>query len=331
MNETINNKKNNVNENLHPGTIIRVVHNRENPFVQLNKQALWDDNLSLKAAGLWARCMSRPDNWKFSMKEFVSKCKEGRRAVDSAMKELIDANYAVRLEFYQQSEDGRFQFKLVEYVFFEFPATEQEKLQQMQNLKNSYRDCGFGNLRGGDIRNEHLLIKNTSDIDSKDISPPIPPHPIPPDPKPADAGAAKAAEERVISPKTPKEKAPVPENTPEIRALAEDMLNALKRFNPEYVPPKNLSSMLLYVDYIIRLDNRSAEKVMEVFNWALADEFWRPNMYKPNPAKYLREKYDQLSMKMIMKPEKKERKFAPSSRDDVALARMKEMRANAIQ
>lgn len=145
-------------------SIIRVIHNQENPFVQLNKKALWDKNLSLKAVGLWARCMSRPDNWEFSVKELVSKSKEGRRAIDGAIKELIEAGYALRLEYYEKSEDGRFNDGGFEYVFFEFPATEEDKEKALDEFKKSFRNCGFSNLRNRNRQNSNLLIKNSSNL-----------------------------------------------------------------------------------------------------------------------------------------------------------------------
>ncbi len=80
-------------------TIVRVVHNRENPFVQLNKAALWDQNLSLRAVGLWARCLSRPDDWEFNMSELIDKCKEGQDAVFNAMKEIVNAGYGIRIQY----------------------------------------------------------------------------------------------------------------------------------------------------------------------------------------------------------------------------------------
>ncbi len=150
-----------VNEEIKVNTVIRVVHNRENPFVQLNKQALWDQSLSLRAVGLWARCMSRPNDWKFSISELCGKCKEGRKSIDSAMKELIEANYVMRLEYHEKSKEGKFQKGKggLEYVFFEFPATEEEKQEQLEIFKkrfrhSGFRDCGFGN--GGKVQ---LLIK----------------------------------------------------------------------------------------------------------------------------------------------------------------------------
>lgn len=150
-------------------SIIRVVHNQENPFVQLNKKALWDTNLSLKAVGLWARCMSRPDNWRFNIKELAANSKEGRRAIDSAISELIDHGYAVRVEYWEKSDDGKFTTKGFEYIFFEFTATEEDKIKVLEEFKKSFRNCCFGNLRDGDLRNEHLLIKkeNTNKEETK--------------------------------------------------------------------------------------------------------------------------------------------------------------------
>jgi hypothetical protein len=140
-------------------SVIRVVHNRENPFVQLNKDALWDENLSLKATGLWARCLSRPDDWKFSVKELAAKSKEGRRAIYTAIDELIEHNYAIKLVHWEKDIKGSFNNGGVEYVFFEFPATQEDKDKVLAEFKKSFRHRGFGNLHDGDHRNSTLLKK----------------------------------------------------------------------------------------------------------------------------------------------------------------------------
>jgi hypothetical protein len=154
-------------------TIIRIVHNRDNPYVVLNKTAIWDPDLSLKAVGLWTRCMSRPDNWKFSIKELANKCKEGRKSIDSAIQELIDVGYAVRLEYYEKNENGRFSNGGVEYVFFEFKATEEDKQKALEELKKSFRDCHLGNCRNGNFRKGNLLNTeskpSTEDNDILDV------------------------------------------------------------------------------------------------------------------------------------------------------------------
>ena len=159
-------------------SIIRIVHNKENPYVQINKKALWDENVSLKAIGLWARCISRPDDWRFNIKELVTKCKEGRRAVDSAIQELIHHGYAIKLEHWEKDPDGKFNTGSVEYVFFEFAATQEDKEKVLLEFKKSYRHCGFSNRRDSNIQNSNLLKKEPTkykeETKRKGASPPTP-------------------------------------------------------------------------------------------------------------------------------------------------------------
>jgi hypothetical protein len=156
----------------------------------------------------------------------------------------------------------------------------------------------------------------------EDITPPIPP--LPNEVVPAKAG------EMELDKSSSKPKREKPDFPPKVRDLANQMVNSLIRTKPDYVPPKNLSALLTEIDFILRLDGRDAIKVMDVFNWALADSFWADKMFKPNPAKYLREKFDQLEMKMNAKPEKKDRKFAASSDDKKALEKIQGMRETAL-
>lgn len=161
---------------------------------------------------------------------------------------------------------------------------------------------------------------DTSEGTSLDIPPISPPK----------ENAAKAAEtESQASSKPKREKN---DFSPKAREIANLMINSLSRTKPNYVPPKNLSAMLTEVDFSLRLDKRDADLFMDVFNWALSDSFWCDKMFKPNPAKYLREKFDQLEMKMKAKPEqpKRERKFAASSNDQAALECMEEMNKRAL-
>ncbi len=303
---------------------MRVVHNRENPFVQLNKHALWDQKLSLKAVGLWARCMSRPDDWHFNMSELEKNCKEGRTALYSAVDELIEQGYALR---YQPIDDeGTNTFLPMEYVFFEFSITNEEKETYLNNLKKSLPRSGFPHAGFPHTGNQPLLIKNIKEKEEA-TEKEQPSLKVPEEPAADAAMPAKAGEEEIIKPQRAK-----PEFSHKVRELAMEMIDSLMRTNCEYRPPTNLRPMLTHVDFMLRTDARNPVKVMDVFNWALADEFWRDKMFKPNPAKYLREKYDQLSMKMIAKaPEaKKPRRFAASSDDAKALENMQIMRETAL-
>ena len=150
--------------------------------------------------------------------------------------------------------------------------------------------------------------------------------------KEAPLPAAKAAEvEKLDSPqeKPKRTRNPAEFNTA-TRELGEKMINILVRNKPNYVPPRNLAPFLTHVDYLLRLDKRDAQLVEDVFSWAVADSFWADKMYKPNPAEYLRKQFDQLEMKMNAKPEKKDRKFAPSSNDARSLEKMQEWEKGAL-
>lgn len=83
-------------------TMIRTVHDKQNPYVMLNKQSLWDENLSLEAAGLWARLLSKPDDWEVSVGHLRKSCGIGRDRVRRLLNELEKAGYLYRF----QMKDG---------------------------------------------------------------------------------------------------------------------------------------------------------------------------------------------------------------------------------
>ena len=140
-------------------SIVRVVHNRENPYVQLNKEALRNSNLSLKATGLWARCMSRPDNWEFKIVELIKTCKEGKTAIYNIVNELIREGYAMRLEYTERHPGNRIKTNHTQYIFFEFPPAEEEKQKYLDEFKKSFRHPDFPDPGFRDTGTEPLLNK----------------------------------------------------------------------------------------------------------------------------------------------------------------------------
>lgn len=318
-------QENKVNMENKRNTVIRVVHNRQNPFVMLNKAALWDQNLSLKAVGLWARCMSRPDNWRFCISELVKHCKEGRRAVDAAMQELIKENYASRFEFDSKGKDGKFNSHIVEYVFFEFPATEEEKQEQEEIFKKFHRDCGFGNLRFGNLQNAQLPIKSLKEIEiiEKEITHPLPPEISPEKEQNASVLAAGADECETSSP-TPKKTKPSPVFSPEVLDLGDKMLEIVKSNCSVYRPPGNLDKFHEEVALMLETDKQDPEVLLSAFQYACSDciqrgdwKGWsriictnKKGKENTNPAKQFRFHLDKIHQDKRSRPE---RKFAPSS------------------
>ena len=85
-------------------------------YVSIHKGALENPRLSFKAKGLWAYCMSRPDDWTFHVSHLSTVSKDGEDAIYSAIKELEKEGYITKV---QEVKDGRFQ--KVDYMVLEVP------------------------------------------------------------------------------------------------------------------------------------------------------------------------------------------------------------------
>lgn len=100
-------------------SIVRTEHNKDNPYVILNKKALEDKNLSWGAKGLWSYLMSRPDNWNISVahlsKIYIGKG-GGEKAIYTLLNELIENGYCNRIQ--GKKEKGF--FSNTEYIITEF-------------------------------------------------------------------------------------------------------------------------------------------------------------------------------------------------------------------
>ena len=103
--------------------IIRTPKNRDNPYAQINKFALRDPSLSLKAKGLLAFLLSLPDNWQIRPREIQRHHTNGEKSVYSGLKELINAKYLKRI----QHKDAKNQFSEYEYIVFEYPDNDDSR------------------------------------------------------------------------------------------------------------------------------------------------------------------------------------------------------------
>lgn len=99
-------------------TIIRSVHDKNNPYVVLNKSALEDSNLSWAAKGLWSYLMGKPDNWNISVSHLSTIYNErggNEKAIYALLNELIQSGYCQRNIL--KNEKG--QFQKTEYIVLE--------------------------------------------------------------------------------------------------------------------------------------------------------------------------------------------------------------------
>jgi len=87
-------------------TIYRVVKNKNNPYVQINKTCLEDTRLSWKAKGLLSYMLSRPDDWVFHRKELVTHSNDGLDSLKAAIKELSLYGYVKIVG--EKNKEGKF-------------------------------------------------------------------------------------------------------------------------------------------------------------------------------------------------------------------------------
>lgn len=81
-------------------------------YTRISNVPLRDNRLSLKAKGLLCMMLSLPDDWNYSITGFVSICKEGRRSIAAAFKELEEFGYLV-VEKRLPEKDGN----KIDYVY----------------------------------------------------------------------------------------------------------------------------------------------------------------------------------------------------------------------
>jgi len=167
--------------------IIRVVHNKDNPYVVMNKTGLNDPRLSYKAKGLHAYLLSKPDDWEVYVGHLAKQATDGKSAVRSGLKELIECGYAV----FKRETDDRGRYTSGTYTVYEVPH------------------CTFPNVDKPNKEKPDIL-SNDSPASNDDTN-------IPPT---ADAGAPPPAPKPKRPPKKKPDRKPVPESVKVFRANA---------------------------------------------------------------------------------------------------------------
>ncbi len=107
--------------------------NKTDNFTIVSSTLLRCKEISLKALGLLLKVLSFPDDWDYSVSGLAAICKEGKTAVDSALKELKNAGYLAVTKLYADMTAS----KGIEYVydFFEMPISKDEADKHRENVK----------------------------------------------------------------------------------------------------------------------------------------------------------------------------------------------------
>lgn len=104
-------------------TLFRTQHSKN--YTVVNNHIITDNRLSWKAKGIWLYAFSRPDDWTFYMNDLIKQSTDGKEAVQSGLKELIDSGYLIRKMVH--NKNGQIAY---EWVFHETPQEIKEILPQ---------------------------------------------------------------------------------------------------------------------------------------------------------------------------------------------------------
>jgi len=300
-------------------TIQRCPQDEGYRFSVVSNALIRDVSISPECRWLVIYLLSNKEGWKINVQQVINHLKPhmGRDKVHALFNEGINAGYIKREDYARKNPNGG-TLKGFRYIVSESPKFK-KVIQHTENQDTGDQGPGFPHIKKDYSSKKDYPKESNSSLKVPEL------------PKQANGDNAAKAAEMEVKP-SPKPKREKPDFSPKVREVGNQMINSLTRTKPDYLPSKNLSAFLTEVDFLLRLDKREADKTMDVFNWALSDSFWADKMFKPNPAKYLREKFDQLEMKMLAKPEqpKRERKFAPSSDQNAALECMEDMKKRAL-
>ncbi len=147
MSEHIIEQKNNQEEktNTHEKNIIRVQHDKDHPYVIMNRQTACDFSLALDTQGLLTRLLCNVDHWEIRITHLMRVNRVGRDKLYRMLRELLANGYAY---CYQDRSKGKYASNT--WIIFETPKTEEEIQKMFPYTENPYTDKQ-------DTENPHLI------------------------------------------------------------------------------------------------------------------------------------------------------------------------------
>lgn len=148
-------------------TNIRVLHNKDNPYAQINRKTLQRTDLSWEARGLWAYLLSLPNDWKVSVKHLIKQSPGGRDKVWRILNDLKESGLCILLQ--RRQEGGK--WAPAEYII----AESQEELEE---FKKSLPHTEKPSTEKPGVYKEEILHKSNIKI-SKEMQKPVAGAPLP--------------------------------------------------------------------------------------------------------------------------------------------------------
>lgn len=98
----------------------KITINKKSNYTTIDNNIFRNKNLSLKARGLLTTMLSLPDEWDYTVKGLCSILKDGKSSIQSALRELEENGYLVRI----QTKDKSGKFSSTDYTLYEIPLAE---------------------------------------------------------------------------------------------------------------------------------------------------------------------------------------------------------------
>lgn len=138
---------------------------KQKNFSIISNIPLNDKSISFKAKGIWAYLMSKPEDWEVRVSNLINTSTEGRDAIYSGIKELVEAGYMNKIQ--HRDESGK--MTGIEYQVFEDPVNRISKpLTENPEADNPDSD-----------NRTQLKTDNKIKTDDDKTGPPPPPVPAP--------------------------------------------------------------------------------------------------------------------------------------------------------
>ena len=240
--------------------IFRTDHNKSNPYVILSKESLWDSELSLQAVGLWARMMSRPDDWQIHCNELAKSCGVHVQTIYKYVAELEKAGYVTRTQ--GVGENGKFT-DLIYDVHETKKFKNKNSVEILEEQPQTKKPC---TVKPCTVISTLLSNEGLLNIEENNIS-------LVGDPKPPTT-------QRNFS--------------KESKEIAQELWDHIFKLFPKHKVPK-IEQWTKEIDLMQRRDRRSWEDIKRAMSFVFEDAFWAKVIQSPDS---LRRNFDKIIAKM---------------------------------
>lgn len=133
-------------------------------FVTVNKNFIYNNDLSWKAKGILLYLLSRPDDWQVYETELQKNASDGKDSLKSGIKELEDVGYILR----SRKRDKNGKFSGYDYCVYEYPH--QSGKTDVGKSVDGKTDVGKSATTYNDSTNNDFTNNDRTDMSSNSTS-----------------------------------------------------------------------------------------------------------------------------------------------------------------